>query len=271
MKDTDIKLNDTLRRWQAEQTPETKHMEHLNGRIRHAIRKGTRNPVPAPSGVGTPFAPFLGRLAYSALGMAAILTLLLVVHLREEEERTSNGHRPAFADSAQSLAALDGEVLAEAAMLFREMNASLADRLKWVAETDEDVQVATIDQDRPGGLPEEGPLVLVRTLVLSRPSSGGRWRSDWRAQVVTRAQEMVQVDLGGDAASLTIWTFPVNGEAVAVDSQLKLKGTLEIESSVSEILLSAHPAGIHTFFRDGREYRVMQVATVLANQRGQAI
>lgn len=270
MKNSNNKLDGMLRQWKAEQAPDAAHKENLNGRIRHAIRQETRKPVPAPSGAGTPLAPLFGRLAYTALGVAAVLTILLVIHFREEGERPSTGRWPGFAASAQSLAAIDGEGMAEAATLFREMNATFGDRLKWVVETDEDVQVATIDQERDGEQPETA-LVLVRTLVLSKPVSGGRWRPDWRAQVVTRSQEVVQVNFGGGKARLTMWTFPVNGEAVAVDSRLELPGTMSIESSASEILLSAQPEGIHTFFRDGREYRIMQAAKILSGNWEEAI
>ncbi len=271
MNDTDNKLNRVLHVWRDRQIPSAEDRAELTQTVRRAVRtaRPAAHPVSVSDGA-VPFAGVFGRLAYVALGLAAALLAMFILNIREEGEGTSSEHPRTFADSAQSLAAIDDGLLAEAALLFREMNATLADRLKWMAETDDDVQVATIDREVYRPLSAE-PLVLVRTLVLSRPISGGKWRSDWRAQVVTRAQETVRVNLGDDAAALTIWTFPLDGEAVAVDSRLQVKGDLDIETSASEILISARPVGIHRFVRDDREYRIMQAATVLAGQMEAAI
>lgn len=265
MKNKDKKLDALIREWADTETSDTAQIERLTNRVGKAVREENQVHAAAPVSHSPKVFTVFGRLAYTALGVAAVLLFLFVINLREEGERTSS-RSLASANTAQSLAVMDAALQAQARTLFREMDATFGNQLRWVVETDSDVQVAT--GENPSSKRAPGPLVLVRTLVVSRSVTGGKWRRDWGAHVITRSQEMVQVKLGGDAATLTVWTFPVNGEAVAVDSQLQLTGTINLKTSTSEILLSAKPEGLQTFIHNGREYRVMQVAKVLSGTEG---
>ena len=268
MKDNDNKFDTLIREWAKSETPDTTHIATLTDRVEKAVRQENKVCASAPALHSPKLVTVFGRLAYTALGVAAVLLFLFIIHFREEGEGPSS-RSLASANTAQSLAILDPELQAQARTLFHEMDASFGNQLRWVVETDSDVQIATGENSSSKRGAE--PLVLVRTLVVSRPVAGGKWRRDWGAHVITRSQEMVQVKLNGDAATLTVWTFPVNGDAVAVDSQLQLTGTINLKTSTSEILLSAKPEGIQTFVHNGREYRVIQAAKMLSETEKGAI
>jgi len=240
-------LDSELRRWADSHTSEEEQLVELRQRI-HAEAGA---PLPAvrferrePS--------WLGRFAWAVAGAAMAMVLM---HLVRRPRPTPQAQHLIQEDSALALVRATaipnagfGEVFAETRRLFPQ-------RLRWVADTDQDFLVNVSETvERP--LAEAAGFADVRLVAIVR-RPGEEWRVLWRTVVVTQDGGYVTVALPGGGTA-TIWAHAADATTVAVETRLALP---EVSTSVSRILPADAAEPLVLLKTSEKELRVYQTAT----------
>jgi hypothetical protein len=140
--------------------------------------------------------------------------------------------------------------------LHSEMDRLFADRLAWLAETNQEVFL---------GLGESyavhGPRIALRVIVLKRASNAKSWQEIWAGDVVSRPEELVQLSTTREASRLSLWTHVLPDGAVAVDTKLDIGGNGPVWTS-SSVQKPQVPQQVISARAQGGEFQVWQTATL---------
>ena len=128
------------------------------------------------------------------------------------------GRPDAAADWPPSVRFAAADIVARSEVL-GVMERTFDGRLAWVAEHDDTVAVGLADD----AVAAFGHPVAVRLVVLARRDSSAVWEPVWRADLVVRDEQVVDVAAGpqGDGR-LRLWAHCLPDGAVAVDGELEL-------------------------------------------------
>jgi hypothetical protein len=250
-------LDDLLKNWAMRVQADEDHVRMITEKISRSLA-GQEFPVEEVA-VAPGNAWWLwGRLAYAAAGMVAGFVLALaVMHTGLLHGLRGNG--------VVQFARLDPDQLRARRVVFGEMDRLFAGQLRWVATSGDNVQMGL----GVGQAVDAAPPTLVRLVVLRKVAGEQTWQQVWDTDIVVRSQEYVEVaPNAGSANRLAVWVYPNADGTLVVESSIRLRSPVAVDSSTSSIVRAGLPVEIMALRTDDAEYRVFQTADRLPVEKG---
>jgi hypothetical protein len=243
-------LDNELRRWGDSHSPKEEQLTELQRRI--LAEAGA--PLPAIR-FERREASWLGRVAWALAG-AALAMVLMHLARRPHQPLPQQAQAPAR-DGALALAQSAAVPAAQVDELFMETRRLFPQRLRWVADTDQDFVVNVADGMEPDQVAHRQATNIALVAMTRRP--GEKWEILWRSVVVTRDDDRVTVPVPGGKVVLRARATRSGG--TVVDTQLVLP---EVSTSSSHALRPRYPEPLVSLQTPEKELRIYQMATPLA-------
>ena len=252
-------LDKQLKEWAARNRPAEAALAELEAKIRGAL---AAEPPPKFRREATIFRGTAPRW----LAVAAALALLLggVWHFaqrRSAELQAANGNGSA------ALADFTVEQLAARRDILDEMESLFAGQVRWV-RLDADGLRLGLAQQASAAEPRAQRLA-VRTVVVAREPDQKNWRTVWSSDVLTTAEEYVQIAAEpGAAGGMEMWVHRLPDDRYVVDAEIDWPEARLPRAYETRVLSVGKPERILTQTAEGHEYRVYQSIEPLANGNG---
>ena len=252
-------LDKQLKEWAARNRPAEAALAELEAKIRGAL---AAEPPPKFRREATIFRGTAPRW----LAVAAALALLLggVWHFaqrRSAELQAANGNGSA------ALADFTVEQLAARRDILDEMESLFAGQVRWV-RLDADGLRLGLAQQASAAEPRAQRLA-VRTVVVAREPDQKNWRTVWSSDVLTTAEEYVQIaSEPGAAGGMEMWVHRLPDGRYVVDAEIDWPEARLPRAYETRVLSVGKPERILTQTAEGHEYRVYQSIEPLANGNG---
>lgn len=246
-------IDKLLRDWSRRQQPDAGAGQRLTARILQAAGAcaGGDARQPPPRRRRTP-SHVHHRVLWFAAGVAATLIAAAVWNalvpaadplsalLRQEHAR--------FADRRRTVS-----------RVFRETERLFGSNLQWIAESGEQTELGVADETAAGE-----PLI-VRVVLVSRPVGTDAWQPLWTADVVARANGLLQLAPDGAPGNrLALWLHRLDGCAALVESRLDLRTPVPLATEASEVLRFGATRTVTRLRQNGVEYLLLQTVAPLA-------
>ena len=244
--DLDRKLKD----WAEARKPAGDHLDKLATRIRNEIvaRRYEQGLEIVPARIG-----LLPRLAYAALGSAVTLVLTAFCYFLMH---------PADNGDAARLAVISAQRAAVGGKLFAEMERLFSHDVRWVTESNGDMELGV--GVLPGGVGRQNVPALVRVSVVARADGQKTWRLVWNADVIVCGEDRVEISPNPASDNrLALWVCPLEDGKVAVESVISLDAPVKVGGRLGTVVAQGVPAEVMTVRSGGTEYRVFQTTTML--------
>jgi hypothetical protein len=254
-------LDDLLHGWsERHQTP--RDQQALEQRIVEAWsqeQNTVRNAVPASPAIGSG-RPLRHGLVWFALGVAATVLVAVFVFPWLRTEPPVVIAPPGPPADAWIAASQQAEKL----VLLEELQLLFENRLAWIAETPEGLQLEVRDHGTAGD--RAAATLAVRVVVAKRTEDGSQWTPIWTTDLIVPEEQTVRFSpdskQGDGESQLSLWAYRVDENVIAVDSDLSLQ-PLAHHSTHSGAQISGVPTPVTSFRRDGSEYQVFQTVAIL--------
>ena len=244
-------LDNLLQGWASRRAADDARIAGLQERIKTSVRRQDRLSV-APPRIAWRWG-VLPRLAYAGFGAAVAALVIAVV-----------AGRPSTPPSVQAagLAGISESQTRVFGSLFGEADRLFGDHLRWIAQSDRDVNLG-VDAASSDVSSQGGPLV-VRVTVVARSVGEDTWREVWDAHVMARAEDRIELAPDPDTGNrLTLWIYPLADGHVAMDSRLHMDSPIHVRSESSEVLQEGKPFRVLALTEGETEYRVYQTVVAL--------
>ena len=254
-------LDQLLQGWAERSQPGAAEMEKLGARIRGSLPSDCATFAP-PVETGMVFHLVRHRLA-AAAALAILLGAGALLLRGFREARVST----AALNGAEELVRLTSEQVAARRVLLEETEALFADHLRWVQL---DAGGMHLELSKAAGRAEEREAgLVVRTVMLSRKDNQTDWETVWSTDILTRAEEYVEVaETTGCDGAMALWVHQLPDGRFAVDSQLHCPARGVAMPGETRILSAGRPERILMQSAGGQEFRIYQSVEPLANGRG---
>ena len=255
-------LDGLLKQWAEAHRPTEEKHRRLGRQVMARIADEVRDPVELPQRQQTSWEVQLMVGGGSLLVLLMLAGSLLYMNLSTVTPVAipSKGGEAAGAPPgypAESL--LAAKLVAGKGMLLAETNSLFDQRLRWIAEGQEEMVVEVDDEQ--GQASRE--FLLVRLVVAERDSAAGSWRLLWQADVITRSEELVEVrPREWPGSSLALWAFVLPDGDVAVDMDLRIQQQL-LDATTSTVLQTGQPHQVDCRQFDNIERCVFQTVRPL--------
>jgi hypothetical protein len=243
-------IDKLLRDWSRRQQPDAAAERRLTSRILQAAADDTRRTTSphreSPQGHH--------RALWFAAGVAATLIAAAVWHalvpaadplsalLRQEHAR--------FTDRRRTVS-----------RVFRETERLFGSNLQWIAESGDQTELGVADETAVGE-----PLI-VRVVLVSRPVGTDTWQPLWTADVVARANGLLQLAPDGAPGNrLALWLHRLDGCAALVESRLDLRTPVPLATEASEVLRFGATRTVTRLCQNGVEYLLLQTVAPLTER-----
>jgi hypothetical protein len=174
--------------------------------------------------------------------------------------------------SPKGLASLSKEDLLAKARLYNEMRVMFDGQLEWLAETSDHLEVGLAQLPSSDGSeePSDKQPLVIQMVVERRAKGGSSWQVVWATEVIAPSEERVALRPvnGAVPAALSLWAYRLPDGMVFVESNLKLSGAQVVEAATSGILENNRATEVATVDAGAAEYRVLQTAAALDEDRG---
>ena len=236
-------IDGLLRDWSSRMAGDSKSLAGLERKITMKMRE-TRYAY-----TETKAFSMWGRLAWFSLGAVTAFAIAMVfVRLPSEGNST---HVPELARTSESVH-----------RLFKEVDRLFAGNLRWIAQSDGNVELG-IDPD--SGKSESGEQTFaVHIAVVARNDDESTWKKVWESDILTWGEQSIDVapDENRDNR-VALWIYPVADGRFAVDSRVTLNAPVRIYSDSSDVVEDGKPTAVTVMTIGPREYRVYQTVTRL--------
>ena len=254
-------LDPLLKGWAERMQPGAAEMVKLGARIRGSLPSDFATSAP-PVETGMVF-----HLVHHRLAAAAALAILLgagALLLRGFREASVS---TTARNGAEEMARLTSEQVAARRVLLEETEALFAEHLRWVQL---DAGGMHLELSKAAGRAEEREAgLVVRTVMLSRKDNQTDWETVWSTDILTRAEEYVEVaETTGCDGAMALWVHQLPDGRFAVDSQLHCPARGVAMPGETRILSAGRPERILMQSAGGLEFRIYQSVEPLVNGRG---
>ncbi|MCE9614281.1 MAG: hypothetical protein K8T26_08395 [Lentisphaerae bacterium] len=253
-------LDERLRRWRRMHLATDTHLATLAQIISEDLRRHAQAEDRRPAAADT--VGFGIKLAYAAAG-AMVMAAALVLW----PERAGG---PAHALPVPALATLDGGRLAAHSQVFREMQHLFADQLRWVSETDRQIDfgVAPAAGETAAVSAGDARPVCVRFTAVVRQPATDAWVPVWYQDVVLRCEDRISVRSGvDDGGTLGLWVYRLDDGRLAVETDLDVVAPVALRAHVDTVMDLGTPAQVLSMREGDTEYRVYQTVQPLPPAR----
>jgi len=238
-------IDKLLKKWGRQNRASPEHLDQLVADISAAASGSTSLDFSQSS------TPLLRKLAYFAAGAAAMLLLIA-----SYDAFTSLGNI-----GANSYASIKPKDLEKSRSLLHEVERIFPEQLRWIAESNGDISLGVESGFEAGGDSAE---MLVRLAVVYRDIGCENWTPAWRADVVMRGEEMVEIHPAKKFDNnLALWVYPLVDGKLAVDGEFSLKAPARIVARINRVVKPGETVEIASHKQDGREYRIYQTVSTL--------
>ena len=251
------KLDNLLRDWASQTTPDVDHLAKLQDQILHdwdAENRVSTLAATVPERSRSPRSGLAVGIAVGALATALVVLLWNAATNEPPNNIIANGRDqppPAFAWLSDSQ-------LANKAILRDEMLAMFDQRFGWIAETGENLEVGLdgrVDS-------HDSPSVAVRLIVERRNITSEDWNIVWAVDVVTLSEERVEITpQSWDLSDVRLWAYALPDGMVSLDTELNIKGFPHMMTE--NLQRDGTPEVIFQTRSGPDEIRVLQAAAVL--------
>ena len=251
-------LDKMLKEWDARNRPDPERLAALEASVRAATAE-------SPSPARRKRRPAHGT-ALRWLAAAAALALVaggvrFWAAVRSAEIRLADGN------GSVALANRTAGQIAAWRDIMDEMDALFAGQVRWV-RLDADGMRLGLAQKASGPEPQAQRLA-VRTVVVARDGSQKDWQTIWSSEVLTRAEEYVEIaSEPGVAGGLEMWVHRLPDGRYVVDAEIEWPEARFQRAYETRVLSAGQPQRILTQTVEDREYRVYQSIEPLANGNG---
>jgi hypothetical protein len=149
-------------------------------------------------------------------------------------------------------------------ILARESGRLFDHRVSWLAETNHDLLLGL--DSAPASTEESKLHITFRVVVFHRATSSQKWKPVFTTNVVTREEEVVQLNGQAAGSTLRLWTHILPDRSVAVDTQLALGDLAAHEWSTTSILSAEGAMAVLKETGEQGEYQVWQSASIIADE-----
>lgn len=161
----------------------------------------------------------------------------------------------------RSVSPLDATGIAEHEKnVFREVDRLFDHNLRWAALVNNELKMG-IDEEREG--PGAEPEFVVRMIIVSREKDQEQWKMLWKADVLARTEEFINVPLDSDAQRLGLWLYRVNGNQYALDAHLNMQTPFVVDFTAMNVVKVGEPRQMMEFEDLSAEYRIYHVIQTL--------
>ena len=137
--------------------------------------------------------------------------------------------------------------------IFCETERLFGSKLQWVALSGGDAELGLADHSA------EGEPLVVRVVVVSRPIGTIAWERLWEAEVVARANGILElVPDGRPDNHLALWLYRLEDGSALVESRLTLRTPVVMKTETSEILTFGATHKVSRLQQGGVEYLLLQ-------------
>jgi hypothetical protein len=145
-------------------------------------------------------------------------------------------------------------------VLARESGRLFDQRVAWLAETNQDLLLGL---DETANSPDRNrQQISVRVVVFHRDSRSQAWQPVFTTNVVTREEEVIQMQNTAGGPSLRLWTHILPDQSVAVDTDLAMGGKTAPHWSTTSVV-SEGPSAVLKAADGPGEYQVWQSAAIM--------
>lgn len=252
------KLNDLLKEWADRRPPDAERKKRLDERMLRALvaEKYTGDTPPA---LDTLASVVWNRLTWAVAGALGAFALLWFLRVPAPVHPEHNG--------VTILARIAPEEIRAQRMLFQETSALFNDRLHWIVQTANDIQLGI----QPGNtaFTDAKNLLLIRLVVVKKTGSETHWENVWQGDVLAADQEVIRVGLGPHRQDrLSVWSFPNADGTFTVESRLSLERPVQLATESDAVCRPGRPRQIALFITGDAEYRIFQTLDVLSSTQG---
>lgn len=254
-------LDKALKEWAVRNRPADAALADLDAKIRRALAA-----APAAPAVRGERGVFRGTAA-RWLAAAAALALLVGggwhgAKLRSAARAAANGNGSA------ALADFTAEQLAVRRDILDEMESLFAGQVRWVRLDAGGMRLGLAQE--PAAPQPQAQRLAVRTVVVVREPNQKNWRTVWSSDVLTTAEEYVDIasETGAAAGGLEMWVHRLPDGRYVVDAGIDWPEARLPRAYETQVLSAGKPARILTQMAADREYRVYQSIEPLANGNG---
>lgn len=246
-------IDNLLRDWSARREPGESERRQLEARVLQAARQAIhdgRQSRAKPAGRQSL------RQAHHLLWFAAgIAATLLIAGIWLFLARTRDPLAPLLSEESGLFAGRRGSM----ARIFRETEQLFGSNLQWVAQSGGDAELGITET------PAEGEALVVRVVVVARPVGTAAWKRLWKADVVARANGILEISPDGNPDNrMALWLHRLEGGAALVESRLTLHAPVAIEAETSEVLKFGATRKVTRVLHGGVEYLLLQTVAPVA-------
>ena len=239
-------IDSMLRDWAERQKPDEAARRQLESRILQAAHRTAADKTHS-SALAQCQPPARSRgLLWFAVGVAATLLVAGIWHGLVPE-----------ADSLPALLRHESGLFAARrspmSRIFCETERLFGSKLQWVALSGGDAELGLADHSA------EGEPLVVRVVVVSRPIGTIAWERLWEAEVVARANGILElVPDGRPDNHLALWLYRLEDGSALVESRLTLRTPVVMKTETSEILTFGATHKVSRLQQGGVEYLLLQ-------------
>lgn len=255
------KLDSVLKAWGERNQPDPARLAGLEARVRDSWPSKTAWPSAADE--LAPARRFALRWVAAAAGLMllALAAGSLLRSFRHSEIQYAEGN------GSLELARFTDEQVSARHAILDEVEALFAGQVRWI-RLDADGMRLGMAEDSAGPATKDARLA-VRTVMVVREESRGDWKPVWSSDVLTRAEEYIELSPeAGFAGAMDLWVHRLPDGRYALDSEIEWPSPQLARSYETRIMSPGKPEQILSQKTAGREYRIYQSIEPLCNGNG---
>lgn len=237
------KIDLALRAWADRQAPNQASLRALEARIAQQCRQPAGNPIAWP--------PVVTRLHGWFCFAAGVAATLLIVGSWAVFSRDHNRLQPLLREEGGLFAGRKPAM----SRVFCETERLFGSNLQWLAQSGHSAELGLVDE--PAG---RGKAMIVHLSVVARRVGDGKvWRRVWQADVVARADGIVELAPDGIPGNhIALWLHRLDDGKAFVESRLELANPVKLDAETREILTFGTSRDVTRIRSGDTEYLLLQ-------------
>ncbi len=256
----DNQLDRLLEDWADKSAVSKDNLAALQQKVVEQLAEGSANALELAR-------PSMASRRFVAAGLATAAVLLVSIGVwRYSLWQPTTGNPSQIAslingdDSVGSFEAYWPKHLVRQQRLLAEYQDVFGQGLAWVAETDQSCDVGLAASGAKEVAPSE--YIAIQLWLVARNKQDGQSEVHTVSVLVGR-EELVEIPAAAGGGQLVIWAYPVDEGMISIDFRYQPSSVVGAEIDGSNLQRVGRVTNIHSFERDGVEYRLYQTADLL--------
>lgn len=243
-----------LRQWAERQAPGPARLRALEARIVAAYRDHAQIAAPSNPRDGADTRHFVARRRGLLCFVAGIAATLLAIALWQ----VTAAHRRDLTPLLREEGGLFAGRQPALSRVFCETERLFGTNLQWVAQSGRNAELGLADEPTGAGK----ALIVHLSVAARRAGDGPKWRRVWQADVVARADGVVE--LAPDALPgnrVALWLHRLDDGRAFVESRLELKSPVRMQTESSAVLTFGASRDVMRVRHGDTEYLLLQTVS----------